>query len=91
MKLIQPVLFLSFININGFGQDTRIVTEPHIPAICSTVTAALASQAGSLQVADESGVDTVRIQEAVDSCSPGNAVELRGRGEKNAFLSAPLE
>ena len=73
------------------AQDTRTVTEPHIPAICSTLKASLTSANGALREPDEDKLDTVRIQEAIDSCAPGRAVELRGEGERNAFLSGPIE
>src|SRR5205823_4730580 len=44
-----------------------------------------------LAEADEQKLDTVRLQEAIDSCAPGKAIELRGEAGKNAFLSGPLE
>jgi len=81
LLLISPVL----------AQDTRTVTEPHIPAVCATLTAALSAKAGVLAEADEQKLDTVRLQEAIDSCAPGKAIELRGEAGKNAFLSGPLE
>jgi polygalacturonase len=73
------------------AQDTRSVTEPHIPAVCASLKADLRAQTGSLEEADESRLDSLRIQEQIDSCAPGKAVELRADGEKNAFLSGPLE
>jgi len=81
LLLISPVL----------AQDTRTATEPHIPAVCATLTAALSAKAGVLAEADEQKLDTVRLQEAIDSCAPGKAIELRGEAGKNAFLSGPLE
>jgi polygalacturonase len=36
-------------------------------------------------------LDTARIQEAINRCKPGMAVELRPAGGHNAFLSGPLE
>jgi len=70
------------------AQDTRNVTEPVIPPACTTLTARLNV---NLAVADETNFDSSRIQEAIDACSKGQAVELRSGGEHNAFLSGPLE
>jgi polygalacturonase len=70
------------------AQDTRNVTEPKIPKVCKTLSAELASP---IREADESKLDTARIQEAIDSCSPGTAVELRAQRTQNAFLAGPLE
>lgn len=75
----------------GAAQDTRRVTEPRIPPVCRTLDAQLVAANGNLAEADESKPDTTRIQEAVDSCQPGSAVELRSAGERHAFLSAPLQ
>jgi polygalacturonase len=73
------------------AQDTRAVGEPIVPPVCTTLKAQLSSQNGSLSEQDESKLDTLRIQEAVDSCEPGKAVELRAEGDKTAFLSGPVE
>lgn len=75
------------------GQDTRSVTEPHIPPPCATLTAALSAidHNTTIAPADEHKLDTKRIQSAIDSCPAGEAVELRADGAKNAFLSGPLE
>ncbi len=73
------------------AQDTRNVTEPRIPAVCSSLKANLAAQSGTLAEADESKTDTQRIQDAIDNCEPGKGVALRADGAKNAFLSGPLE
>src|SRR5436853_3571421 len=61
-----------------FAQDTRNVTEPVVPAVCKTLI--------STWDHDETKMDTARIQEAIDACPKGQAVELRG-----AFLSGALE
>jgi polygalacturonase len=76
-----------------FAQDTRRVTEPVIPPPCTVLTARLAAVNGGRTVssADESTVDTARIQQALDHCPPGHAVELKASGGNDAFLSAPLE
>jgi len=73
------------------GQDARQVTEPRIPPSCAVLNARLASHGSALPDLDESKLDTSRIQQAMDRCKPGQAVELRGDGERDAFLSGPLE
>lgn len=75
------------------AQDARAVTEPVIPASCSTLTAQLSATSGntSLAVEDETRLDTTRIQGALDACPQGRAVELVAAGGKNAFLSGPLQ
>jgi polygalacturonase len=44
-----------------------------------------------LSEADENSPDTLRIQEALDHCAPGHAVELKAAGAARAFLAGPLE
>jgi polygalacturonase len=73
------------------GQDSRTVSEPAIPPICSSIEARLKSDGPSLAQADESKLDTTRIQKALDACGKGKGVVLRGDGAANAFLSGPLE
>ncbi len=74
----------------AFAQDLRNVTEPAIPQTCSTLAAGLSSEKGRLREEDERKLDTARIQQALDSCPAGRAVELKG-GAGNAFLSGPLD
>jgi polygalacturonase len=74
----------------AIAQDTRNVTEPHIPAICITLPAQLSAESNSFGAAGENKFDTSRIQEAIDHCAAGQAVELRPDGGHNAFLTAPL-
>ncbi|GGA68775.1 hypothetical protein GCM10011507_20300 [Edaphobacter acidisoli] len=74
-----------------WGQDTRVVTEPKIPASCTELAAHLKSVDSNIVLADESKLDTERIQAAVDSCKPGMAVELKAAGGNDAFLTGPLE
>jgi polygalacturonase len=73
------------------AQDTRQVIEPKIPASCTQLPAQLRATGDKLAEADESKLDTVRIQSALDKCKPGMAVELRPASGNNAFLSGPLE
>src|SRR5580698_3580974 len=72
------------------AQDTRSVTEPHFPAICSLLTAQLSAPQGALPSASERMPDTARIQSAIDKCEPGKAVALRPAGGKSIFLAGPL-
>ena len=73
------------------AQDTRHVTEPVVPSSCTVLRADLHATNNALAEADETKLDTQRIQSALDSCTAGKAVELRGDGEHNAFLSGPIE
>jgi polygalacturonase len=73
------------------GQDSRQVTEPKIPASCMQLSAQLRAMHDQVDPADESKVDTARIQSALDTCRPGMAVELKPSSGNNAFLTGPLE
>jgi len=74
-----------------YGQDSRTVTEPVIPVACVTLDAQIAGAGGSIAAADETKLDTARIQKALDECGKGKAVELAAKGANNAFLSGPLQ
>jgi polygalacturonase len=73
------------------SQDTRHVVEPMIPQICASLPAKLMAVDGKVPEKVEQQLDTARIQEAIDHCIAGRAVELRMEGDNNAFLSGPLE
>ena len=73
------------------AQDTRTVAEPAIPPSCATLDAQLASAGATLASADETRLDTARIQQAIDRCAKGRGVLLRKSGANNAFLSGPLQ
>lgn len=73
------------------AQDTRTVIEPILPPVCAKVDAYLQTSGKTLAPADESRVDTARIQKAIDRCGKGRAVLLRVDENNNAFLSGPLE
>ncbi len=73
-----------------FAQDTRTVTEPHIPGACVTLQARIAAVHGVIPAADEQSLDTARIQNAIDTCAPGKAVVLRNNGARNVFLIGPI-
>ena len=73
------------------AQDTRQVDEPKIPAVCVQLEAKLTAVDDKVAPADESKLDTARIQKALDGCGAGMAVELKTAGGNDAFLTGPLE
>lgn len=73
------------------AQDTRRVVEPEIPRACSKLKAELRSVNNNIPEADETKLDTERIQRALDHCKPGRAVELTMSRGRDAFLTGPLE
>ena len=73
------------------AQDTRKVVEPTIPPACTTLTARIGRGGMSIAPDDESKPDTVRIQQALDHCTPGHAVVLkRASPRRDAFLAGPI-
>lgn len=73
------------------AQDRRQVTQPVIPAACTTLLAEkFVADDRRLSDADEGKPDTRLIQAALDRCAPGKAVELAAAHGKNAFLSGAL-
>ena len=85
------VLSAVFLLSSARAQDTRNVTEPVMPRACSTLLASLSVVDGkTVAEADESKLDTERIQNAIDQCPAGQAVELKAAGGHDAFLSGPL-
>jgi polygalacturonase len=82
--------FVSTLPAALLAQDRRTVAEPHIPAVCTKLEAALSAPHGLLSDADEQRTDTARIQKAIDHCGDGKAVELRGLGDRNVFLATPF-
>lgn len=75
----------------GVAQDRRNVVEPRIPASCIQLHAKLSAPAGVLQESEEEKLDTQRLQDALNRCRAGQAVELVTDGKNNAFLSGPIE
>jgi len=74
------------------AQDTRTVTEPVIPPVCASLGAKLAVVDGrTVAPEDENKLDTKRIQQALDGCPAGKAVELKADGSSAAFLAGPLQ
>ncbi len=77
--------------------DTRTVTEPSFPGVCTVLNAALTSVNDDIPTSVDATVtnlDGARIQAALNSCAtsnPGQAVELSVDGAgHNAYLSGPL-
>jgi polygalacturonase len=69
----------------GITGDSRSVTEPVFPAVCTVLLAQQSS--GTL---DQNFFDTTRLQAAIDNCPMGQAVELSASGAKDAFLTKPM-
>jgi polygalacturonase len=92
-KIRMLVLLALWISLAGLvrAQDTRNVTEPKLPRVCISLEAHLSAENGRLPESTEQNLDTARIQEAIDHCVAGRAVELKSDGAHNAFLSGPLE
>ena len=85
-------LLASLVILPGLAaQDTRNVTEPVIPPTCAALDAQLTASGHTLAAADESRLDTARIQHAINRCGKGRGVLLRAAGAGNAFLSGPLQ
>lgn len=92
MKLVVLVGMMAASTI-AMAQDTRTVTEPKIPIACVVLKAELVRAAGvdGIALSDESKVDTVRLQHALDRCGSGKTVELTADGGRAVFLTGPLE
>ena len=81
------------------AQDLRTVKEPVIPPACAALKAALtpaSATSGDLEEragksgSGQTGLDTARIQQALNHCDKGNAVELALDGSNSAFLTGPI-
>ena len=72
------------------AQDTRTVTEPVFPAVCSQVQADLTISAGEPSSELNTATDTTAIQTALKNCAQGQAVELVANGANTAFVIAPI-
>jgi polygalacturonase len=80
--------FVITVTARATAQDTRTVTQPTIPTVCSGHGAEISVSNGDL--ASESHTDTARIQAALNSCPAGQAVWLAVSGSFNAFLIGPI-
>jgi polygalacturonase len=102
-RVVALALGMGFCCGAGQAQDTRTVTEPKIPPVCTRLDAQLQSYTVNRPDKTEEKLDTERIQKAIDGCAPGHAVELARfkwtNGEvraepmryRDAFLAGPLE
>jgi polygalacturonase len=88
--LSTVVLACAIPTLSARAQDTRHVTEPHIPSACVTLEAHIEARHGVLSIADEHSLDSERIQRAIDNCNSGEAVVLRAHGHSNEFLTGPI-
>ena len=73
--------------------DSRSVSQPTMPGVCSSVTSTLATPSSRefSSSQESSPPDTSRVQSALNSCAgSGKAVELKASGSDTAFLSGPL-
>jgi polygalacturonase len=77
-------LIAALLPISLGAQDLRTVTEPVMPPACVVLTAQAAAP-------DDARPDTQRIQDALDHCNPGQAVELKADGANGAFLTGPIQ
>jgi polygalacturonase len=83
------ICVLGFLALTLAAQDRREVSEPRLPSKqCTVLKARLVAPGGVL--ANESVLDTERVQQAIDSCGSGQAVELASDGARNIFLIAPI-
>jgi polygalacturonase len=66
-----------------------------VPVICVTLKAALtpaAATSGEIEASTMPGRrDTARLQQALDGCDKGHAVELAADGTNTAFLTGPIQ
>jgi hypothetical protein len=67
--------------------DSRTVTEPAFPAACSTLTA---TKTISSNEPSSETLDTTAIQNALNACASGKAVELVAGSGNNAFVMGPI-
>jgi polygalacturonase len=88
---VKYITLLALVTLVAYAQDTRHVTEPVIPSACATLTAQLSVEGNKITDAQESQLDTARIQKAMDTCPKGNAVVLKPSAPNNAFLTGPLQ
>jgi len=82
---------LALVPIALMAQDTRTVREPVFPPVCTRLAAQLKAGPTGLPAASETLFDTAAIQNAMNACPSGEAVELAANGIGNAFLIAPIK
>lgn len=89
IKMQNALLFFALASFSHMplanAQDTRQVSEPRMPAVCSVLTATQVYAEGLRQL------DTAKIQTALNACPVGQAVQLAANNEKDSFHSGPLQ
>jgi uncharacterized repeat protein (TIGR02543 family) len=85
MSANESVSAAFVVNTSGVTGDSRTVTEPTYPPVCSVLTAVQTT--GSLV---ESSPDTARVQAALNACPVGKAVQFSANGSANAFIIQPI-
>ena len=88
---LRAALLLVLASPTVLAQDTRNVAEPAAPPACAKLDADLTTRDGAIAEADETKLDTQRIQQAIDRCPKGQAVVLERQQANNAFLSGPFQ
>ena len=86
-RAIRQILWLPVWAVAGAvsAQDTRTLTEPVVPPVCSVLTAVQSSPAAATRIDD-----TRRIQNAIEACVRGHAVRLAIGNGKTAFVAGAL-
>lgn len=81
------------------SQDLRTVKEPVIPLACVTLKSTMVANlavSGEIEArarkagTDDAGLDTGRLQQALNQCTKGHAVELAPDAGNTAFLTGPI-
>lgn len=75
----------------AIAQDARVVNEPSFPPSCVVLSGQLMRQGAGLGWAFDNSSDTSRIQQALNQCEDGQAVELAQSESGNAFVAGRLE
>jgi len=83
---LLPLAFASLLT----GQGSRTVLEPFFPPICGYVDAQIQATNGDPGMVGDQGIDTARLQKAIDRCGKGRALVLRVDEARNAFVTGPL-
>jgi polygalacturonase len=82
--LVRAIAVAALAAIAARAQDLRHVAEPVIPPSCAVLTARSTGP-------NDAAPDTKLIQDALDRCDAGHAVELKPDGAANSFLSGPVQ
>jgi len=85
MSANENVTAAFVVNTAGVTGDTRTVTQPTYPPVCTVLTALQTSSSLA-----ETSPDTTRVQAALNACPVGQAVEFSANGSANAFIIQPI-